>query len=84
MACKVHGHSQAAHVHRYGQKSKGKKVCDSQVRPLCTISANDCHGKLDQYKEHDYRDEILDAPLYETWLTDKDEARELIRRFNAY
>lgn len=85
MKCKIEGHTQAAHMHKYGQKSKGKKVCDTQARPLCTVGGNDCHGKLDRHEEEWTQEEIeraLDMPLYELYASKADAtARMLIEEF---
>jgi hypothetical protein len=47
--CGVEKHSQAAHAPPTG---KGKKESDEDLFPLCTVSANDCHGKFDGMKLH--------------------------------
>lgn len=46
--CGAERHSQAAHPH--GNKAKGLKKDDDRVFPMCTVSARDCHGKLDTYQ----------------------------------
>jgi hypothetical protein len=84
MACKIEMSSQAAHLHRYGEKSKSKKVSDSQARPLCHEGANNCHYKVDRYIiwNSGEREEAIDLPIYALWKEGKtEEAGRLMREF---
>ena len=46
--CRIWQQSQAAHPNT--GKTKGKKLSDLLVFPMCTVGGRDCHGKFDRYE----------------------------------
>lgn len=85
LKCKIEGHTQAAHLERGG---KGYKGHDSTCAPLCCVSGNSCHVKLDQHLEIRYWRENLQRAIenqrkvYTLWKRgDIGEAESLMRDF---
>lgn len=80
MICKIQGASQAAHIHKDGQKSKGAKVGDNQTCPLCHAGANDCHGKVDRYEIEIDRNKIVNSNMiaYGSWKNGNPETASTI------
>lgn len=57
--CQIQGYSQAAHENH--GKGMGLKVDDRKTMPLCTVGANDCHGRFDRYELFPSKKEHIEA-----------------------